>query len=114
MACKQLVTKSCDWHYEKEYRIISHRNNSPESIPNSNSRDRIYKYNREDLKKVIFGCKITKDIAQRVYDIINKENLDADGNEITSYYEAKESQIKCEIKIEPIPDIKIFINTRPE
>lgn len=113
VACKQLVTKSCDWQYEKEYRMIL-RNDSSEPTPNSNSRDRIYQYNREDLKKVIFGCKITKDIAQRVYDIINKENLDAQGKEITKYYEAKESQVECKINIEPIPDIKIFIDTRPE
>lgn len=114
VACEQLVAKSRDWHYEEEYRIISPHNDSPASIPNSNRRDRIYKYDRKDLKEVIFGCKITKDIAQRVYDIINKGNLDAEGNEITKYYEAKESQVKCEINIEPITDIKTFINARPE
>lgn len=115
IACNQLFTKHSDWHYEEEYRIINIDSDpKPESILDPKLRDRIFEYGREDLKKVIFGCKITKDIAQRVYDIINKENLDAEGNGITKYYEAKESKVKCEINIEPIPDIDIFIDTRPE
>ena len=44
-----VLTKSNDWHYEKEWRIIEH-----------NSGPGIQKFDAIDLREIIFGCRTEK------------------------------------------------------
>lgn len=107
---ERLLTKFEDWHYEKEYRIIhpDHREYSASPLKSSETLE----YYKECLKGVIFGCKINKNDAQRVYNAINKNNLNDESNKIViNYYQAIESLDKCEIIVKQIDDINEYFDS---
>jgi hypothetical protein len=106
---EQFLTKFKDWGYEKEYRIIHPEH--LEHLEHPHKSRKILEYYPESLKGVIFGCRINKNDALRVYEAINKNNLsDGSNKKIVKYYKAEESTNRCEIKINPITDINEFLN----
>lgn len=63
---KFFTTKSDDWEYEKERRIVL-------AYPEINKR--IIHYDKSALKEVVFGCKTSDDFKEKVTKVINDEYI---------------------------------------
>ncbi|TWO31501.1 DUF2971 domain-containing protein [Seonamhaeicola sediminis] len=57
-----IYNKSIDWHYEKEYRII---------LDSISAR----KFNKENLKEIIFGCKTSEEDINEIIELVKDNNL---------------------------------------
>lgn len=109
---KQLLLKSQDWSYEKEYRIIHPYFREYLEFPLESNET--FEYYKECLKGVIFGCKVNQKQAERVYKTIYKNYLNDEINMVAiKYYKAVASKEKCKIEIEEIIDIDQFFNDCP-
>jgi hypothetical protein len=106
---ENLLTKFPDWVYENEYRII--HPDFREYLESPHKSNETFEYYKECLEGVIFGCRINKNNAIRVYEAINKNyQLEESSKMVINYYKADESLNKREIIIRPISDMNEFIN----
>lgn len=78
-ACKKekartiMLSKSCDWEYEREWRKIKCL-----KLPNGKRLSEIQPYPENLLASVIFGAKITECSRQKLLDILDKKTVQPD------------------------------------
>jgi hypothetical protein len=60
---KIIYNKSIDWNYEKEYRIVT---NEIKAV----------KFDKINLKEIIFGCKTPKEDINEIIELVNKYQID--------------------------------------
>lgn len=106
---ENLLTKFYDWKYENEYRII--HPDFLEYLESPQKSNETFEYFKECLEGVIFGCKIIKNDALRVYETINKNYQIKESDEIViNYYTAVESLDERKILVQKIDDLNDFID----
>jgi hypothetical protein len=84
---KMLSTKSTDWEYENEYRILK-----------LNAASKTFTIPLEGIVEVIFGCKMSKDDKDELIKIISTNNPKC------SMYEVKKNDKTFELDILPIDE----------
>ena len=84
---KKIVTKTKDWQYENEYRLVIDCQNKLEK------QERIFQYNFDDLEGIIFGMETPQDAKAIIIDIIWKKCIANNRKEFKIYqaYYCKES-----------------------
>ncbi len=96
-----MTTKSNDWDYEKEYRLIL----SSSIFDFSEPTDRKLQYNFNDLDGIIFGINTKVEDKLRIVKIIG-EKCEVEGREDFNFYQAFYSQGKGCIDFAPLGLIK--------
>ena len=76
-----LLRKSNHWKYEKEFRLFIQAKNSK-----NEKEERIQNYPEDSLVGVIFGCEMSSENRQKIYECVNKQN-----GEISFYQAIKSS-----------------------
>jgi hypothetical protein len=105
---KIVSTKTVDWHYENEYRLVI--DNMFHDYSDSNARK--FKYNFNDLEGIIFGMNTEK--GQKI-EIINavKRKCEEEKRTTFSFYQAAYSNASGQIEIRKMDLIK-FSNETPD
>lgn len=98
---KGVTTKSQDWDYEKEYRLIL----SGSLIDFSDPKDRKLKYNFNDLDGIIFGVKTNTEDKLKIIKIIG-EKCPIENRKDFNFYQAFFSHEKSCIDFQPLNLIK--------
>lgn len=96
-----ITTKSRDWDYEKEYRLIL----SSSLIDFSDRKDRKLKYNFNDLDGIIFGIKTSLEHKLAIMEIIGKK-CQTETRKDFNFYQASFSHDKGCITYAPMSLIK--------
>ena len=80
-AKKRLLTKTKDWKYEKEYRLIINS-----FLKDKRDRqERIFQYNFNDLDGIIFGINTPQNAKEKIIDIVRQKCKDNNRQEFNFY-----------------------------
>lgn len=96
-----ICTKSTNWKYEQEYRIIQNKALYPayENIENRKTN-----YHFENLDAIIFGRKVSSDNKKAIYSIIQKHCNKINRNDF-KFYDIYYSTITKQLELKPCQDI---------
>jgi hypothetical protein len=86
-----MLSKSCHWKYEQEWRKIKLL-----ELPNNNILSEVQSYPKEIVASVIFGAKISPDFRQKLLNIIDQKCLNID------LFDAKPCENEFALKINKI------------
>lgn len=96
-----VTTKTKDWKYENEYRLVLHGWLNDYS----QKEDRKLRYRFNDLKGIIFGMKTTSEDKLKIMRIVESK-CKAEGREKFEFYQAYYSYTKCTIEHAPMTFLK--------
>ena len=97
-----VTTKTTDWSYESEYRLIL----SETLLNYAEANTRKFKYNFSDLEGIIFGINTTDESKRKIYKII-KDKCAAENRENFSFYQAFYSRSDGSIKSAKLSLLKL-------
>ena len=98
-----MITKHTDWFYEKEHRIVVHKDSlNDESVRN---------FPKECLVGIIFGLNVKRERAEEIYQIIRDEYYQ-EGNKV-NFYKSIAVSGKYAINSKSIGSMDRFLSTLP-
>lgn len=97
---KRLLTKTKDWKYEKESRLIFSADNLLQD--ELDKQDRAFKYDFKDLDGIIFGINTPEDAKHKVIGII-KEKCQKNDRDTFNFYQAYYCDKNKNIQYVPLP-----------